>query len=332
MNKNVARIVIAILYVFPLSPKIAMGQVVDNAMHLDTLSVANRVTLRTNGVDWLMLMPNLGVEFDVRNNNWSRWTIGINGRYNWRTSNTYNHPLVWDEMGARVELRNYWRTRKIDGRAVKAHTHWYDRLFSQRRSSQRHPLTTYYRGYFLSFDKYAYRLSLKSDGEQGKRIMAGMSYGIVRPVYKFSDGSSIDVDFGVSIGWGVESYYKFGYDKSTHAYITTQDKTKWGLMRYPMVNEIRAGFVYRIGRKSVYEKHRFRYDVDAAYRAKVDSMVDANAHKMYIDSINTDQYRRVYNFFQQQIDSLQKAMPMTKDVKKQQRLFLPLNKKEGGKK
>ena len=301
-------------------------------MHLDTLSMANRVAFRTNGVDWLMLVPNLGVEVDVKNNNWSRWSIGVSGRYNWTTSHTFKHPLVWDEQGVRLELRNYWRTRKIDGRAVKRHTRWYDKLFSQRRMEQRHPLTTYYRGYFVSFDKYAYRFSFNEDGRRGKNILVGMSYGIVRPIYKFSDGSSIDVDFGISAGWGLESYSKFKYSREFDSYLITSVNSRWKPMKYPVVNEIRAGFVYRIGRKSVYEKHRFRYDVDANYRAKIDSIVDANAHKVYIDSINTSQYRKVYEYFQQQIDSLQKAMPMSKDMKHQKRQFAPLNGRKGGRK
>lgn len=308
------------------------AQVPDNTMHLDTLSLTNRVSIKTNGMDWLMLVPNIGLEFDVKNKNWSRWAIGVSGRYNWRTTHTYKQPFIWDVMGGKLEVRNYWRTRKIDGRAVKAHEHWYDRLFSQRRYAQRHPLTTYYRSYFLSYDEYAYRFSIKEDGRRGKNVMLGMSYGIVRPIYKFSDGSSIDVEVGASVGWGMQSYSKFSYNREFNAYPITHSHSGWTLMHYPMVQELRAGFVYRIGRKSVYEKHRYRYDVDALYRAKVDSMVDANAHKMYIDSINSDQYRRVYDFFQQQIDSLQKTMPMTKETKKQQRLFRPLNAKKGGQK
>lgn len=332
MNTGIAKRLYTILFFLAFFSSDIEAQVVDNTMHLDTLKMANRVSLRTNGVDWLLLLPNFGVEVDVRNNNWSRWSVALNGKYNWRTSQTFDHPMVWDLKSFRIDVRNYWRTRKIDGRAVKAHTHWYDRLFSQRRYAQRHPLTTYYRGFFLAYDDYAYRIKLSEDGKQGKSIIGGVSYGIVRPIYKFPDGTSIDVDFGLSLGWGVEKFSRFTFDKETSKYVVTQNNTKWQLMRYPVVHELRAGLVYRIGRKSVYEKHRFRYDVDAVYRAKVDSMVDANAHKMYIDSINTDQYRRVYDFFQQQIDSLQKTMPMTKDMKKQQRQFRPLNRKEGGRK
>lgn len=57
--------------------------------HVDTLSVAERLSIRTNMVDWTLLVPNIGVEFDIKNENWNRWTVGLNLRNNWQTSHTF---------------------------------------------------------------------------------------------------------------------------------------------------------------------------------------------------------------------------------------------------
>ena len=79
---------------------------------LDTLSFGERFAIKTNAFDWLILTPNLGFEFDLANRNWSKWTIGVYGRYNPTTKHprvTYN---VYDIKELRAELRYYWRTPK----------------------------------------------------------------------------------------------------------------------------------------------------------------------------------------------------------------------------
>ena len=52
----------------------ASAQEVTNKSHVDTLSLKERLTFRTNMVDWTMLVPNIGVEFDIRKENWNRRT------------------------------------------------------------------------------------------------------------------------------------------------------------------------------------------------------------------------------------------------------------------
>lgn len=57
-------------------PIVVMAQVIETRPYVDTLSTSERISLRTNAVDWLLLVPNIGVEYDVRNLNWNRWTVG----------------------------------------------------------------------------------------------------------------------------------------------------------------------------------------------------------------------------------------------------------------
>ena len=39
----------------------------------------------TNAVDWIVATPNLGVEFDLAGNEKTRFSILMNGKYNWNT-------------------------------------------------------------------------------------------------------------------------------------------------------------------------------------------------------------------------------------------------------
>ena len=50
---------------------LAQAQVVDRKPQTDTLSVADRLSVRTNAADWLLLLPNIGVELDLGNKNYA---------------------------------------------------------------------------------------------------------------------------------------------------------------------------------------------------------------------------------------------------------------------
>ena len=65
-----------------LIPQTVYGQVMETSHRVDTLSAADRLSFRTNGVEWLILVPNIGIEYDLGRYNYSRWSIGLNLRYN----------------------------------------------------------------------------------------------------------------------------------------------------------------------------------------------------------------------------------------------------------
>lgn len=54
-------LIIAVLF-----PQIGKAQIFESKTGVDTLTFAERISLRTNAVDWTLLTPNLGVEFDVK--------------------------------------------------------------------------------------------------------------------------------------------------------------------------------------------------------------------------------------------------------------------------
>lgn len=307
----------------------------DDSRRLDTLTVAERLSFRTNGVDWLMMVPNFGIEYDIVNNkNWNRWSVGVNVRYKWATSHTFVPNYVFNIFETKLEFRNYWRTRLIDGNGVKAHTNLLDRVMSQRRYRQKHPLTTYYRGLFVSYADYSLCLGARAKGYQGQALMGGFTYGIQRPLYTFRSGRSIDLELGVSAGLAWLKYTPYKANHVDNVFYATGNTVGWkDLKILPVVNELRAGLVYRIGKKEGYTKYRFRYDVDLQYAYRMDSLRDERATKMYRDSVAASQYRTVYGYYQEQLDSIIKADPGAaktdvRIMKKERSLLKKQNKAE----
>lgn len=234
----------------------------------DTLGVMERLSIGTNVADWAFLMPNLNLEYELRSVTWNRWTVGLKVRGNWQTHHEIKPALVYNVMEARAEMRYYWRTRLID-REHPRHTTFVGRLMSCRRSSLKHPNTTYYRGAYLSMSKFS--LMLTGTGRQGSAASAGLLYGIVKPLYQFANGNALDFDLGVSGGLYFLHYDKYELDRESNCYHRLSSKG-WHLMPFPMLNELRLGLVYRLTRSPRHqlpERYRWRFDVDRDYREAI---------------------------------------------------------------
>ena len=63
-------------------------KLLENRTGVDTLTILDRIAVRTNTVDWMLLIPSLGAEFDVKPVTWNRWTVVFNLRGNPQTSHT----------------------------------------------------------------------------------------------------------------------------------------------------------------------------------------------------------------------------------------------------
>ena len=81
----------------------------------ELISFKDRWGIKTNAVDWLLTVPNIGVEFDLGNTIRNKHTIGANIKWNWNTSQKYTPSLIFNVFDARVEWRQYFRTRKRGG-------------------------------------------------------------------------------------------------------------------------------------------------------------------------------------------------------------------------
>lgn len=282
-------IIVSILTLLPIGVR---AQVFETRARIDTLKWNERISLHTNAVDWALLIPNIGVEYDIRSTNWNRWAVGMSAKTKWRTNSRFKQRLFYNVSEVRFEFRNYWRTRQIDGREVTKHTSFIDKLFSCRRTVVKHPHTTYYRGVYASAGDYSFLVDRK--GRQGKFVSGGVTYGAMYPMYVFKSGNSLNLDLGISVGLVATNMEKFRLVDD--CYERTQPG-KWKIVPFPMPTEARVGLVYRLGKYPINKKYRWRYDVDMRYRERYDSIryeIEARRQERHItDSITN----KIYNDF-----------------------------------
>ena len=289
-----------ILMLMLVMPLATSAQVPDNSRRVDTLSLAERISVRTNLVDWGLLVPNVGVEFDIRNTNWNRWAVNANFRYRPKTSSTYVRGIVFNIFEATLEGRVYWRERKCTPTGyLSPHRHWIDKLWSCRNMMPSHPNWVFYRGGYVTYSKYS-MLWGGSEGRQGTAYMAGVTWGFVKPFLAFQNGNSVDMEFGFSAGIMYNKYDTFRADRENNCYpITGHEDGKWG----PMIRDLHVALVYRFGNYPIQKKYRWRYDVDMDFHERKDSVYNAwlsGREQKYIqDSI----YRVVSQEFRMLYDS-----------------------------
>lgn len=283
-----------------LLPLLSFAQPLDTRHKVDTLSLAERFSVRTNGTDWVLMIPNVGVEFDIRNTNWNRWAVNLNLRHR-PTSNTNTvSPIVYEGTEIKVEGRMYWRERQAQANGVLAyHLMPWDKLMSCRRMIPKHPNTVFYRGIYASYGNYAVRA--KGYGHRGNAFQAGITWGFVRPVYAFGNGNSIDMEIGVSGGVAVVKNRRFIPDYKNNDY---RDLSRKNTYVVPMLNDVHAALVYRLGKYPIQKKYRWRYDVDMDYRARMDSLYQQREAAAELKHFRDSVYKVVAADFRLTYDSV----------------------------
>lgn len=300
--KSIYKHVVLIMLVLLLAmPRVVMSQVMEFKRGVDTLSIADRIALRSNIVDWALTTPNIGVEFDVRNTNWNRWSVGLNFKYNWQAKHTYNPGVVYNIAETKLEVRNYWRYKQNAKVTYKKRTY------------------TFYRGLYLAYDKFS--LMLSGSGSQGKAISGGVSLGVIKPFYNFKNGNSMDFELGASAGICYAKYDKYRLDRESNCYPVTE-VGKTAIL--PMVNDIRVSLVYRFGNYPITKKYRWRIEADRDYYQRLiierDSIEQANERKI----LETNNNNSIINEFSAAYDSLL-VIVMKQEAEKQKQETLKRN-------
>ena len=257
----------------------AFAQLMDNSHKVEKLSQKERISVRTSLTDWVLLTPNIGIEYDLGSKNWNRYSLNINLRYRPSSSDTYVQPVVFNIFEATLEGRVYWRERQAQSSGyLRRHTNLWDKLWSCRVMVPSHPKWIFYRGLYLTYSDYNIYFD-GINGRAGQAIMFGGSWGFIKPFLAFQNGNSLDMEFGLSIGLCYQKFHTYTHYKKDNTY-RWRSHVNWRLETYPMPRDIHIGVVYRFGNYPIQKKYRWRYDVDMEYRARIDSIYEHNlSHK-----------------------------------------------------
>ena len=274
----------------------------DNSRRVDTLSIKQRISLRTNLVDWGILIPNVGAEFDIRNVNWNRWSASVNVRWRPKTTHTYVKPIQYNIFEIMAEGREYWRERQARPSGyLMPHRHWWGKILSCRNMLPSHPNWIFYRGGWASYSQYSVLFGKNQEGKQGTMMAAGVTWGFVKQFIGFNNGSTVDMEFGIRAGVGVASYDTYRMDEESNCYPKTghvENKIT------PVLRDIHVALVYRPGNYPLRKKYRWRYDVDQEFADRKDAEWDyrekRKTDKFFADSA----YNVVLADFRQIYDSI----------------------------
>jgi len=183
------------------------------------------------------------------------------------------------------------------------------------------PGVVWYRGAYVSYNDFSIKLTQK--GYQGQAYTFGFTYGMTKPLYVFNNGSSLDLELGISAGISYARYDEYRHDRESNCYPVTKTGDPKVVLP-PTVSDLRVGFVYRIGKYPLAKKYHWRYDVDEVYRelqqAIADSLDNVRRDNKLIDSLTNDArntfwhvYDSVYTIKKHESDSLN-AVKMKQDA------------------
>lgn len=218
----------------------------------------DRIAFRTNALDWLLTIPNVGFEMDLDGSEFNSMTLGISAKYNWNTTHmwrdtksSYMSPIAFNLLDVRPEFRYYYRTRKAPARKPDK---WNVESFLK---DKKKPKTwrAHYVGAYVNYGTYTLKLGKK--GRQGQVIGFGASAGYSIPMYEYRN-SAIDVELGLSAGFQMCSKQFFAHNPDGYFYteVLTNGNRKGrehlGLTPFPVVSDVRVAFVWR--HKSIKDK------------------------------------------------------------------------------
>lgn len=214
-----------------------------------TIPQSSRWGFRTNAVDWLLTIPNIGVEYDLSNSVYNRLTLNLNARWNWHTTHNIVPTTVFDLWEVRPEVRKYWRTEPRAQSSSKPSLK--DQLFSKSRNNPKF-WRAYYIGVYTSFNGYSFKFG--KQGFQGYSYGLGLSGGYSVPLYSYKN-HFIDVEFGGSLGLSYAKYDVYENDRENNCYIPIPEKSKdYHLVPFPVVSSINVSFIYRFA--SIKDKYK----------------------------------------------------------------------------
>ncbi len=286
-----------------------------------TVKFADRISIHTNTLGWLLMTPNIGVEYDLVHSKHKKVSLLLSGKINGQTNQDLPSRYVYNIAGARAELRWYFRTRKIDDlgeypenrikngeytdflgswekERVSSTTGFFNKLWNSRglvtakQNPRRH--RAYYVGPYAAYDKFSIKLT--DTGYQGTAMGVGLSFGYTAPLYVYNNGNAIDFEVGVGVGAAIFDYDEYGYNSEDKCYTAgASGETKI----LPMLSDVRLSLVYRFDpiQNQAYEvnydklvKERHMYNLRKKYLADMDTLVLSDSIKDVYRKYNESVY------------------------------------------
>lgn len=252
LNKDCRRLLALFILVLSFSNLFA-------AIQTDTVrdnSFINRVSIHTNALDWFLTVPNLGIEYDFMNSEENRFSVLLQGKYNWNTSHSFKPRYVLNLASVSMEFRKYWRTGHDETMTINkwvtrdttiSRVRWFFKKFrhnvlSGRTLTRPRDWRAYYVGLYAGYDQYS--LACFGKGIQGKGINLGVSAGWSVPLYILRNGQSLDLDLGVTLGAKATQYDRYHYISETGCYEYTGSR-EFHVTPYPVIHQIKIGLAYR---------------------------------------------------------------------------------------
>ena len=217
-----------------------------NAEAQETEPPVSRFAFKTNALEWLLTIPNFGVDFDLVKSEYNKFTAGLAAKYNWNTYHHYVPSVVFNIFDVRPEFRYYYRTRKPTPGVVH---HWYDLNKHLRDRKHPRPWRAHYVGLYGNYGHYGFKFGEK--GYQGEVAGFGFSAGYALPLYEYKKGY-IDVEMGFAVGLQWDTKDVFVRDSEHHVYNVVSSREDFKFTPYPVVTELRVAFAWRT--KSIKDK------------------------------------------------------------------------------
>lgn len=240
-----------------------------------------RLSVRTNALEWLLTVPNVQVAYDLFPGPYNRSEILGSFKWNWDTWHALPPYYVFNVMDLRGEYRWHFRfTQQKPDEKFK--------FLSLARPNPR-PWIAHYLGAYLDFGTYSVKPS--TNGAQGWQTGLGVSYGIELPLYEYGK-SAVDVDLGASAGFALFGYdlYRLNYSNTAYSALTEKQK----LLFLPVISELRATFIWR--KASVRTKYvKSDPEIPVFNRALEDIRTEfSNTNKKAFDESLTKAQQREY--------------------------------------
>lgn len=242
-----SKILIALLCVILLPLSLTASDAVrEDSVYRSRSKALDLFAFKTNAFEWLLTIPNIGMEVDLSASEFNKVTFGLTAKYNWNTYHKLAPTFVMNVLDVRPEFRYYYRSRKP---VAGVKHHWYD--VGKHLRDRKNPKTwrAQYIGLYGNYGHYG--LMVTKEGWQGQCAGFGVSAGYALPLYEYKKGY-VDIEFGFSLGFQWATKDVFVHNPSNYTYSVVSQRNEFEFTPYPVLSELRVAFAWRS--KSIKDK------------------------------------------------------------------------------